>query len=79
VQVYPNPFIGKLTLYTNQSNLLQITVSDVLGRQVYQTTQQEEGGVLELDFSGKGLKGGLYLIRLQGREGGGQLIRVLKQ
>lgn len=65
---YPNPFVDETQLLftTEKPGHVRMEVFNVLGRQVATATDQLYGsGSHQVRFSGAGLTGGVYLVRLQ--------------
>ncbi len=70
-QGYPNPFNPAITVpfAVPTAGELQVTVFDLLGREVYHTTQQVNAGMQQLVFDtnrdGAELVSGMYFLQLQ--------------
>jgi trimeric autotransporter adhesin len=66
-QNYPNPFNPSTTIRFNvaKAGVAQLSVYDVLGREVYKTQVQATSGVNAINFDGSRLASGTYLYRLQ--------------
>jgi len=80
-QAYPNPFTDKLTIaLAGEKGKVLITLTDVVGKGHYSTTQEVAGGgELEIDLAAIPLKAGTYLIRLQTEDGRSRTVRVIKK
>ncbi|WP_299113484.1 T9SS type A sorting domain-containing protein [uncultured Winogradskyella sp.] len=60
VAIYPNPSNGNITLQAQTNEDAQISVYNILGNRVYQTTQSLNS---EMDLSN--LKTGIYLVKIE--------------
>lgn len=59
---YPNPTHGKITLESaNKSTIQEITVFDILGRQIFKQAFSDASAILELE----GATRGLYILRIK--------------
>jgi glucose/arabinose dehydrogenase len=65
---YPNPFnpSTRIKFSIPESNLVQIKVYDMLGRETAIVINREfQAGIHEVDFTAEGLSSGLYIYKLQ--------------
>jgi hypothetical protein len=74
VLVFPNPANDKLTIVIKEENSKNITITDVLGRVLFQTKTEETQ--LTLDISG--FSNGLYFVSVQ-TEKGQAVMKVIKK
>jgi hypothetical protein len=58
--IFPNPSKGNITLQAQTKENAQISVYDILGKEVYRTSQS-----LNSDINLKNLRSGVYLLRLE--------------
>jgi hypothetical protein len=72
--VFPNPANDKLTIVIKEENSKNITITDVLGRVLFQTKTEETQ--LTLDISG--FSNGLYFVSVQ-TEKGRAVMKVIKK
>ena len=78
VQVYPNPFRDELKVdVTGMEGAVELTLVDMMGRQVYSRTYDASAGVLTLQPQVQ-LAQGVYLLQV-GNNGSVTQIRVVKQ
>lgn len=75
IQVYPNPSNGKLTVKNSNSEIQQIELVDLSGKIVYTKAVENDNYEITVDISN--LKKGLYLMKVQTRNGF-QTVRVEK-
>jgi extracellular elastinolytic metalloproteinase len=75
IQVYPNPSNGKLTVKNSASEIQQIELVDLSGKIVYTKSIENDNYEIAVDISS--LKKGLYLMKVQTRNGF-QTVRVEK-
>ncbi|MDR2962842.1 MAG: T9SS type A sorting domain-containing protein [Bacteroidales bacterium] len=66
ISVYPNPFIDKIFVHITsaESEQVQITLSDLIGRQVLKETRSVEGGTNRLEINGAALGTGIYILQV---------------
>ncbi|MBV6655462.1 MAG: T9SS type A sorting domain-containing protein, partial [Mameliella sp.] len=64
ISVYPNPTAGIVNIDFPDVEQSQITVSDIVGRTIFQTDHLTDK---QIDLSG--FKSGVYVIRIQTEEG----------
>ncbi len=65
ISVFPNPIVrnGTLNILNTESGSLKITMIDALGKEIL---KQSASGDFKLDLSPLSLKGGIYLLRVEG-------------
>lgn len=77
---YPNPFRDQLTLRVRQPNygVVKVEVFDLLGRLVAEHTEAAQPGMTEIEFDGRLLARGSYVVRVSSSEGGEFTRRVVR-
>jgi len=77
---YPNPFTTSTTIEyeLNQPEQITLTIYDYLGKQVYQTQENQPQGKQQLKWNAEGYADGLYYYRLQigGAVANGKMVKV---
>lgn len=69
ISSYPNPVENNVVLDLNKNNIKQdyiIEITDIGGREVYRNTHS--GNLVNIDFTGKKLASGIYIVRIMGNE-----------
>jgi hypothetical protein len=66
--LYPNPASGRVTVgFQSTAGAVHVTVADALGRQVYATDLQADGGLARFDLDASRLQSGVYMVRIAGQ------------
>ena len=78
INVYPNPFrdVLQIAISDTESQRIEVTLTDLLGRTVY--TEQREGLNATLDLSDISIKSGAYLLKVS-TQAGTKVFRMLKE
>jgi hypothetical protein len=80
LQITPNPFSTSTTIEykLQQPEKVILTIYDYLGKQVYQTQENQPQGNQQLIWNAQGLSGGIYYYRLQVGEqvANGKMVKV---
>lgn len=71
---YPNPFTDKLTINLNHSSFIKITLVDLIGQTVFETTEVKHINEFDLGF----LPRGVYFILFQSKNYNIQQTKVIK-
>ncbi len=74
VMVQPNPASGYVRLYTGNTQTVQVTVTDMTGRQVLKKTDYLPGNIIETGW----WPSGIYLYRITG-DRGSAVVRVVHE
>ncbi|MEZ4829512.1 MAG: T9SS type A sorting domain-containing protein [Bacteroidia bacterium] len=71
LSVFPNPARDRFTVLfeLKNSDLLNIELSDLTGKTIFQTPKQRYSGLQQLEFNVQGLSAGLYLLRMNAGSG----------
>ncbi|NJM79202.1 MAG: T9SS type A sorting domain-containing protein [Flavobacterium sp.] len=65
ITLYPNPSNGLVTIKLNTTENVKITLNDILGKEVYQTTLQNDNPVFNKNIDLNHLEKGLYIVLLE--------------
>jgi len=80
IHVYPNPFEDNITvnLGAKQSGPIRITLIDGLGKVYYQVSKTQSITESTINVSGKGLKPGVYFLKLNSSSTDGKVVKIIK-
>ena len=73
--VYPNPAESQLTVSSTQSAITEIKITDVLGRETYQSKNNLKSEIINL----KSFSPGIYFIRVQLQDGSAAVRKFVKE
>ncbi len=78
-KAYPNPTTGHLTVQTDDTAIEQITISDIMGRQVFRENFDRAGEYLNIELNISNLKTGNYILNVLGEDGKRSTRKIVKK
>lgn len=78
ISIYPNPASDKFTIsLETDRTMLDATLMDAQGRMVFRETLSNEAGRMQTSWNVRDLPAGMYLVRLQDKQGWQKTARVM--